>query len=183
MLCGSHIKIWNLANHMEKENKKHQNARFIDEKLKTKSLMFFVSFFHVICKISNFNKLYLKFESWTDSTWYILICLRWRSNNDINDKILTWVCKNMVSYGEFGNHMRKVFGNLHTLHIHHNLHIDAQNVQIPHNIHNMRQHQRLPPLQLQPQVQVWHLQKQWQIQGTKRSNNAENWQLFKLLVK
>ena len=29
----------------EKQNKKHQNARFIDEKLKNKSLMFFVSFF------------------------------------------------------------------------------------------------------------------------------------------
>ena len=39
MLCGSHIKIWNLVNHMKIQNKKHQNARFIDEKLKTKSLM------------------------------------------------------------------------------------------------------------------------------------------------
>ena len=30
---------------MKKQNKKHQNAKFIDEKLtKTKSLMFFVSF-------------------------------------------------------------------------------------------------------------------------------------------
>ena len=55
MLCGWHIKIWNLSNHMKKQNKKHPNARFIDEKLKTKSLVFFVSFFHVICKISNFN--------------------------------------------------------------------------------------------------------------------------------
>ena len=35
--------------------KKDQNAIFIGEKLKTKSLMFFVSFFNVICKISNFN--------------------------------------------------------------------------------------------------------------------------------
>ena len=40
---------------MKKQNKKHQNTRFIDEKLKTKILMFFVSFFHVICKISDFN--------------------------------------------------------------------------------------------------------------------------------
>ena len=32
--------------------------------------------------------------------------------------------------------------------------------------HSMRPHQGLPPLQLQLQVQVWHLQKQWQIQGT-----------------
>ena len=55
MLCGSLIKIWNLANHMKKQNKKHQNAKSIGEKLKTKGLMLFVSFFHVICKISNSN--------------------------------------------------------------------------------------------------------------------------------
>ena len=40
---------------MKEQNKKHQNAQFIDEKLTTKSLMFFVSFFHLIFKISNFN--------------------------------------------------------------------------------------------------------------------------------
>ena len=56
MLCGSLIKILNLANHLKKQNKKHQNVKYIGEKLKTKGLMFFVSFFHVICKISNFNK-------------------------------------------------------------------------------------------------------------------------------
>ena len=45
-----------LQNHMKKQSKKHQNAKFIGEKLKTKRLMFFVLFFfHVICKISNFN--------------------------------------------------------------------------------------------------------------------------------
>ena len=38
------------------QNKKHQNAKSIGEKLKTKDLMFFVSFFfHVISKISSFN--------------------------------------------------------------------------------------------------------------------------------
>ena len=37
-------KIEILQNHMKKQNKQHQNDRFIDEKLKTKSLMFFVSF-------------------------------------------------------------------------------------------------------------------------------------------
>ena len=30
---------------MKKQNKKHQNAKYIGEKLKTKGLMFFVSFF------------------------------------------------------------------------------------------------------------------------------------------
>ena len=45
MLCGSQIRIWNLSNHMKKQSKKHLNARFIDEKWKTKSLMFVVLFF------------------------------------------------------------------------------------------------------------------------------------------
>ncbi len=53
MLCGSHIKIWNPANHTEKQNKKHQNAKSIGEKLKTKGLMFFVSFFS--CDLQDFK--------------------------------------------------------------------------------------------------------------------------------
>ena len=53
MLYGSQIKIWNLANHMKKQNKKHHNAKYIGEKLKTKNLMFHL--FHVIGKISNFD--------------------------------------------------------------------------------------------------------------------------------
>ena len=53
MHCGSLIRIWNLASHMKK--KKRQNAISIDENMKTKSLMFFVSSFHVICKISDLN--------------------------------------------------------------------------------------------------------------------------------
>ena len=40
---------------MKKQNKTHQNAKSIGEKLKSKGLTFFVSFFHVICKISNFD--------------------------------------------------------------------------------------------------------------------------------
>jgi hypothetical protein len=35
---------------MKKQNRKHQNARTIGEKLKTKRLMFFVSLFHVIAR-------------------------------------------------------------------------------------------------------------------------------------
>ena len=42
--------IWKI-----KQNKKLQNTKSIDEKLKTKSPMFFVWCFHVICKVSNFN--------------------------------------------------------------------------------------------------------------------------------
>ena len=59
---------------MKKQNNNHQNARFIDEKLKTKSLMFFVHFFHVICKISNSNKgtaKHLEQASCTDLTLLI----------------------------------------------------------------------------------------------------------------
>ena len=37
----------------KKQNKKHQNVRSIDEKLKTKSLMFFVSFFS--CDLQDFK--------------------------------------------------------------------------------------------------------------------------------
>ena len=33
--CNTYIEICNLANHMKKQNKKHDNDRFIDEKLKT----------------------------------------------------------------------------------------------------------------------------------------------------
>ena len=40
---------------MKKQGKKHQIAKPIGEKLKTKRLMFFISFFHVICKILDFN--------------------------------------------------------------------------------------------------------------------------------
>ena len=54
MLCISLIKIWNFANQMKKQNKKHQNTKSIAERLKFKGLMFFVSFFYVVCKISNF---------------------------------------------------------------------------------------------------------------------------------
>ena len=45
MLRGSLTKIWNFANHMKKQSKKHQNAKSISEKLKTKPLMVFVSIF------------------------------------------------------------------------------------------------------------------------------------------
>ena len=55
MLCDSHVEIWNLANDIKKQIKKHQKDNSIGEKLKTKGLMFFDSFLHVICKTSNFN--------------------------------------------------------------------------------------------------------------------------------
>ena len=53
MLCGSIIEMGNLANHMKKQDKKRQNAKSIGEKLKTKGLMFFVSFFS--CYLQDFK--------------------------------------------------------------------------------------------------------------------------------
>ena len=65
--------MWFERFQISKRKQKHQNAQFIDEKLKTKSLMFFVSFFfHVICKILNssvriaFNASFLY---WVYFTW------------------------------------------------------------------------------------------------------------------
>ena len=51
MFCGSLIKIWNLANHMKKQNKKH--AKYVGEKLKTKGLMVIVLFF--LCDLQVFK--------------------------------------------------------------------------------------------------------------------------------
>ena len=46
MLCGSHIKIWNLANHIKKRNKKHQNLWFINSFF----FMWFARFQILICE-------------------------------------------------------------------------------------------------------------------------------------
>ena len=66
MLCGSHIKIWNLS------NKKHQNARFIDEKLKTKNL--FLLFF---TRFARFKILIRE----PQSIWHKLLLLSWLYHN------------------------------------------------------------------------------------------------------
>ena len=49
--------IGNFANHVKKQNKKQQNAKSIYEKLKTKSLMFFVLFF--LCDLQDFKFQYV----------------------------------------------------------------------------------------------------------------------------
>ena len=85
MLCGSHIEIWNLANHMKTQKKKYQNAIFINEKWKLRIWYSLYHFFHVICKISNFNmwtakhlaqasctELNLKKNSWTLTECHVL---------------------------------------------------------------------------------------------------------------
>ena len=62
---------------MKKQNKKHQNAKFIDEKLKNKSLMFFLfHIFHVICKISNFNMWTTKHLAQASCTELILMTIQ-----------------------------------------------------------------------------------------------------------
>ena len=49
---------------MNKLNKKHQNARFIDQKLKTMSLVFFVSF---LCDLQDFKFWYLNHQAFGTS--------------------------------------------------------------------------------------------------------------------
>ena len=73
MLCGLHIKIWNLANKMKKWSKEHQTLSFQFFINKSSILMLFVLFFHVVCKISNFNMWTAKhlvqaFWYWVDFT-------------------------------------------------------------------------------------------------------------------
>ena len=45
MLCGSHIKIWNLLNHMKKQNK---NIKMLDLLVKNWKLWIWCSLFHFI---------------------------------------------------------------------------------------------------------------------------------------
>ena len=56
MLCGSHIKIWNLANHMKKMKQRTSDSYsfqfFIN---KSSILICYVLIFPMVCKISNFN--------------------------------------------------------------------------------------------------------------------------------
>ena len=54
----SQIRILNLANQMKKQNKKHQNARFINEKLNY-LLNFFMSFARLIIVICAFGASFL----------------------------------------------------------------------------------------------------------------------------
>ena len=68
MLSGSLIEIWNLANHMKKQNKKHQNAKSVGGKLKSKDLMFFVSFFS--CALQDFKFKYANLKAFGASFLY-----------------------------------------------------------------------------------------------------------------
>ena len=56
LLCGSYIKIWNLANHMKKKwNKEDQSLSFQFFINKISMLICYVLCFHVVCKKSTFN--------------------------------------------------------------------------------------------------------------------------------
>ena len=55
MLCGTHIEIWNLAKHMKKQNKTVKILDLLMKKRKLRVWCYLFHFFHVICKISNFN--------------------------------------------------------------------------------------------------------------------------------
>ena len=68
MLCGSHIKIWNLANHMKKQNKKHKMLDLLAKHWKLWVWCSLFHFFHVNCKIPNFNMWTASFLYWVDFT-------------------------------------------------------------------------------------------------------------------
>ena len=70
MLCGSHIKIWNLANHMKKRNKKLQNAKSL---VKNWKLRVWCSLFHIFMWFARFQT--LKCEP--QSIWCKLLVLSW----------------------------------------------------------------------------------------------------------
>ena len=55
MLWGSHIKIWNIANHMNKNETKNMRPLVFRFSPRFSIFMFFVLFFHVVCKTSNFD--------------------------------------------------------------------------------------------------------------------------------
>ena len=93
MLCNSHIKIWNLANHMKKQNKKHLNSKSIGENLKTKGLGFFVLLFFMWFSISE-----------PQSIWHKLLILRWLYRFEFEDRQhllavgLYMFCKDFCSF-------------------------------------------------------------------------------------
>ena len=65
MLCGSLIKIWNLANHMKKQNKKPQNAKIYWWKTETKGLMLLFS-----CDLQDFKFEYVNRKAFVASFFY-----------------------------------------------------------------------------------------------------------------
>ena len=100
MLCGSHIKIWNLKITWKKWNKEHQTLSFQFLINKSSILMFFVLFLHVVCEISNFNMWttkHLAQGSCTELTlidipqyvniWIILFLLRFVSRGLRNQQV------------------------------------------------------------------------------------------------
>ena len=66
MLCGSHIKIWNLANHMKKQNKKHLL-------MKNWKLRVWCFLFHFFMRFAWFQILICE----PQSIWRKLLALSW----------------------------------------------------------------------------------------------------------
>jgi hypothetical protein len=94
MLCGSRIKIWNLASHMKKWSKEHQTLSFQGVFLVNKSsiLMLFVLFFHVVCKILNLNKWTEKHLAQASCTELTLIKLTFLVGNGAKIRIIIRIC-------------------------------------------------------------------------------------------
>ena len=95
MLRGSHIKVWNLANPMKKQNKKHQNATYVDLLVKNWKLRVWCSFFHfihLICEISNFDMWTAKHLAQASFTELTLIKKNvWFSANMLQHLLLNFI--------------------------------------------------------------------------------------------
>ena len=76
----------------EKQTKKHQNARSIDKKLKTKSLMFFVSFFS--CHLQDFKFWYVNLKAFGASFLYwVDFTVNQKAAKTLN-QVLWWTATN-----------------------------------------------------------------------------------------
>ena len=92
MVCGSHIKIWNLAIITWKEwNKVHQTHSFQFFINKSSILMFFVLFLHVVCSISNLNMWTTKHLAQASCTELTLIL-----KNFANSQTLFWIIRKFL---------------------------------------------------------------------------------------
>ena len=96
MLCALNFRICNLANHMKKTKQKTLKCKSIVKKLKTKGLIFFFHFHHVICKILNFDvwtRKHLAQASCTELTSYKIIAneARWICSTKCRNS--SWVPK------------------------------------------------------------------------------------------
>ena len=105
MLCDSHIKIWNLANHMKKQDNKHQNTRY-NWKLRVWCsffifFMWFVWFQILICEPQSiFRKLLVL--SWLYKRQHYYIKTQSKLLPEKSGRCGSWSKGQIISKGLFG---------------------------------------------------------------------------------